>query len=169
MLQISTCIILMQASFTNWKCWVAPLPVEAMSVFRCFFLASIFWVLFIIIIDLLTVILVMVSVAFSFNVWSHRCQQSLLILPLFLLFVNIRIYLLLLDHAHGFLPDRIWSPLQFGVNIFKIIRASGARVQWIYPLEFIPRYILINKMIVEFDPVTMFLNCHPPGIAILHC
>jgi len=167
MLQISTSLILIQIAFTNWKCWVTPLSFKAISIFRCFFLASILWVLFIIIIYLLIVILVMMM-SFRLNVRSHRCQQPLLIFSLLLLFVNIWVNLLLLNHSHWFFPDRIWSPLQFSVNIFKIITASGSRVEWIYSLEFISRYVLINKMIIKFDPITMLLNCHSPSISILH-
>ena len=168
MLQISTRIILVQASFANWKGRVAPLSIKTITIFRCFFLASILRVFFIIIVYLLKVILIMVTMTLRLDMWSHWCQQSLLSLSLFLLFVNIRINLLLLNHTHWLFPYCVGSPFKFGVNVFKIIRASSTRIERIYSLKFVSRYILINKMIVKFDPITMLLNRHPPGIAILH-
>ena len=103
----------------------------------------------------------------------HGRQQSLLVLSLLFLFVDVWIGFLLLDHSHLLLPYRVRCLLEFGVGFFELIaigcEASAARVDGKYPSELVARNILIYQVVIEAHPLAVLLDSHSTDVSVLHC
>ena len=80
---------------------------------------------------------------------------------------------LFLDHAHLLFPYGLGGFFKFNIEFFQIItigcNSSSAWVTGVDPLKAIIRYVLVYKVIVKPNPLTMLFDTHPLDVSILHC